>query len=91
MVLYSIQFLHQITTYVRFIRWKQELYSIQFLHQITTLHDRYVEYSALYSIQFLHQITTGLGAASAGQGCIVSNFYIKSQQMVIRPIPTTVV
>ena len=34
----------------------------------------------LYSIQFLHQITTQNLSCSAIESCIVSNFYIKSQQ-----------
>ena len=35
----------------------------------------------LYSIQFLHQITTQLLAHNVSDGCIVSNFYIKSQHL----------
>ena len=33
----------------------------------------------LYSIQFLHQITTLYNDIGYQDGCIVSNFYIKSQ------------
>ena len=39
MVLYSIQFLHQITTMYNDIGYQDVLYSIQFLHQITTLYN----------------------------------------------------
>ena len=35
--------------------------------------------AALYSIQFLHQITTYNTKKIDDEGCIVSNFYIKSQ------------
>ena len=56
--LYSIQFLHQITTGFLVFTTKDLLYSIQFLHQITTLYVPPREPSWLYSIQFLHQITT---------------------------------
>ena len=58
---------------------KLPLYSIQFLHQITTapLDDTHKIW--LYSIQFLHQITTEMRTNSSEFGCIVSNFYIKSQ------------
>ncbi len=56
--LYSIQFLHQITTPIRRRESRAALYSIQFLHQITTGWIVIVTNHALYSIQFLHQITT---------------------------------
>ena len=39
----------------------------------------------LYSIQFLHQITTDRVFMISAECCIVSNFYIKSQQHVDRP------
>ena len=77
--LYSIQFLHQITTCRNFWRRGEQLYSIQFLHQITTRHNVGNCGQLLYSIQFLHQITTITATGSTGDGCIVSNFYIKSQ------------
>ena len=38
----------------------------------------------LYSIQFLHQITTPDGRLAAFRSCIVSNFYIKSQLLVLK-------
>ena len=77
--LYSIQFLHQITTVrIDFIN-ARELYSIQFLHQITTKSITLIARSWLYSIQFLHQITTYTVRLHRFWGCIVSNFYIKSQ------------
>ena len=57
----------------------KQLYSIQFLHQITTDRARADFLGQLYSIQFLHQITTITATGSTGDGCIVSNFYIKSQ------------
>ena len=56
--LYSIQFLHQITTIPVLRVRKLELYSIQFLHQITTTSYLLIVSLQLYSIQFLHQITT---------------------------------
>ena len=57
-MLYSIQFLHQITTgSVRGVLGVM-LYSIQFLHQITTWFCSPCFRFRLYSIQFLHQITT---------------------------------
>ena len=59
--LYSIQFLHQITTPEMRTNSSELLYSIQFLHQITTVPRLTVFLVRLYSIQFLHQITTGLG------------------------------
>ena len=37
----------------------------------------------LYSIQFLHQITTASSFFRRSYGCIVSNFYIKSQPQVL--------
>ena len=55
------------------------LYSIQFLHQITTTNTWSFDANALYSIQFLHQITTSVEEYRHLKGCIVSNFYIKSQ------------
>ena len=58
MLLYSIQFLHQITTSSPYNSSAAELYSIQFLHQITTRFAVTGEMDSLYSIQFLHQITT---------------------------------
>ena len=57
-MLYSIQFLHQITTGLVAQRMELMLYSIQFLHQITTLYNDIGYQDVLYSIQFLHQITT---------------------------------
>ena len=61
--LYSIQFLHQITTSC-LCGWNANmLYSIQFLHQITTPEMRTNSSELLYSIQFLHQITTSAGQA----------------------------
>ena len=78
--LYSIQFLHQITTCRAEHREAWLLYSIQFLHQITTSKSIMIRSHRLYSIQFLHQITTCSREAMANCGCIVSNFYIKSQQ-----------
>ena len=63
--LYSIQFLHQITTLYNDIGYQDVLYSIQFLHQITTGSGEFLESSGLYSIQFLHQITTSQGGNSA--------------------------
>ena len=56
--LYSIQFLHQITTALRRLPVGRLLYSIQFLHQITTVRLTRRLRRRLYSIQFLHQITT---------------------------------
>ena len=56
--LYSIQFLHQITTITGSPGSFDELYSIQFLHQITTIRFGFIDFGWLYSIQFLHQITT---------------------------------
>ena len=58
--LYSIQFLHQITTEQTTSHSNRQLYSIQFLHQITTQLLSHNVDDALYSIQFLHQITTAL-------------------------------
>ena len=58
--LYSIQFLHQITTITGSPGSFDELYSIQFLHQITTIRFGFIDFGWLYSIQFLHQITTFL-------------------------------
>ena len=80
-LLYSIQFLHQITTEIRNHAVRELLYSIQFLHQITTRLSCGNGSSALYSIQFLHQITTRELAIRNLCCCIVSNFYIKSQQL----------
>ena len=80
--LYSIQFLHQITTEHQHVWIEKELYSIQFLHQITTLYNDIGYQDVLYSIQFLHQITTSCSPRMLSSGCIVSNFYIKSQQYV---------
>ena len=57
-VLYSIQFLHQITTFSVITNLIGKLYSIQFLHQITTSRVSTSSVPLLYSIQFLHQITT---------------------------------
>ncbi len=59
------------------------LYSIQFLHQITTCRQEHTEAWLLYSIQFLHQITTENAYNDPSKGCIVSNFYIKSQPQVL--------
>ena len=56
-----------------------KLYSIQFLHQITTASESGRQGGQLYSIQFLHQITTLYNDIGYQDGCIVSNFYIKSQ------------
>ena len=56
--LYSIQFLHQITTDRARADFLGQLYSIQFLHQITTDDGHVGPAYELYSIQFLHQITT---------------------------------
>ena len=83
-MLYSIQFLHQITTNGHAGLGDRGLYSIQFLHQITTeKHVTYID-AELYSIQFLHQITTALLYSGGASGCIVSNFYIKSQPILAR-------
>ena len=57
-----------------------KLYSIQFLHQITTWDRATSARRPLYSIQFLHQITTNVEKQCRLMGCIVSNFYIKSQR-----------
>ena len=81
--LYSIQFLHQITTHIMYMCLVGMLYSIQFLHQITTFWARFFKNGWLYSIQFLHQITTILVLTSLTACCIVSNFYIKSQPQVL--------
>ena len=78
-LLYSIQFLHQITTLYVPPREPSWLYSIQFLHQITTWDRATSARRPLYSIQFLHQITTNVEKQCRLMGCIVSNFYIKSQ------------
>ena len=77
--LYSIQFLHQITTITGSPGSFDELYSIQFLHQITTFLPLFLSAAELYSIQFLHQITTGPLMPNLIASCIVFNFYIKSQ------------
>ena len=58
--LYSIQFLHQITTLLTKYTIEWWLYSIQFLHQITTSDLWKIDGRRLYSIQFLHQITTAI-------------------------------
>ena len=79
-LLYSIQFLHQITTARGGLYAVRALYSIQFLHQITTPAHRGTTRYRLYSIQFLHQITTEPRERNILIGCIVSNFYIKSQR-----------
>ena len=78
-MLYSIQFLHQITTEWRDTSASEVLYSIQFLHQITTPQPKACTCRRLYSIQFLHQITTFNNPDNPVKSCIVSNFYIKSQ------------
>ena len=72
---------------------KLPLYSIQFLHQITTLLTKYTIEWWLYSIQFLHQITTNKYSAYYPFGCIVSNFYIKSQRVLgdCRLVPCCIV
>ena len=79
--LYSIQFLHQITTKMFVSKSFGALYSIQFLHQITTIWHIGILFETLYSIQFLHQITTVPATSLIVDGCIVSNFYIKSQRL----------
>ena len=66
--LYSIQFLHQITTREPGYMIDMLLYSIQFLHQITTGAQLSSNGSQLYSIQFLHQITTVQIGYLFGQG-----------------------
>ena len=89
--LYSIQFLHQITTVDDGQYLADLLYSIQFLHQITTARGGLYAVRALYSIQFLHQITTEMRTNSSEFGCIVSNFYIKSQLRCARIVRNLVV
>ena len=66
--LYSIQFLHQITTPEMRTNSSELLYSIQFLHQITTSAGQAGLLVELYSIQFLHQITTCSRLAIANCG-----------------------
>ena len=80
-LLYSIQFLHQITTGSGGSANGTQLYSIQFLHQITTFLPLFLSAAELYSIQFLHQITTFLRRLFIGNSCIVFNFIDKSQRM----------
>ena len=82
-MLYSIQFLHQITTPEMRTNSSELLYSIQFLHQITTSAGQAGLLVELYSIQFLHQITTSYCEWIFAVCCIVSNFYIKSQLVLV--------
>ena len=100
-MLYSIQFLHQITTALLTLNLivscivsnfyiKSQLHGSpsQILGVVqypisTSNHNRLLFlYKAmkLYSIQFLHQITTFALTSLMPASCIVSNFYIKSQQ-----------
>ena len=79
MQLYSIQFLHQITTVANVLASQCKLYSIQFLHQITT--GRWVQSRSISCIVFNFYIKSQPRNDSVfvRNGCIVFNFYIKSQ------------
>ena len=78
--LYSIQFLHQITTVVCEAMKRGALYSIQFLHQITTEIDFDPNsYCCIVSNFYIKSQRSAL-SWMLPTSCIVSNFYIKSQQ-----------
>ena len=57
------------------------LYLIEILHQTTTSRRRHKRKKALYLIEILHQTTTFSQSISTRNGCILSKFYIKPQQM----------
>ena len=84
LMLYLIEILHQTTTLLRRIQAQPLLYLIEILHQTTTKTDLNGYATQLYLIEILHQTTTCGGQKQRTSGCILSKFYIKPQQEVIR-------
>ena len=81
--LYLIEFLHQTTTGSRAGRGRPWLYLIEFLHQTTTFFLPFHVRFKLYLIEFLHQTTTILSKIWLYLCCILLNFYIKPQLVVL--------
>ena len=77
--LYSIQFLHQITTRGEVHIRTSLLYSIQFLHQITTLLLSGILVCCCIVSNFYIKSQLPPPIILPRPSCIVSNFYIKSQ------------
>ena len=86
-LLYLIEFLHQTTTLSERLPVLDVLYLIEFLHQTTT--DWFIEDAPqqLYLIEFLHQTTTYWDIVRNFYGCILLNFYIKPQLLVLSVRP----
>ena len=82
-MLYSIQFLHQITTENAYNDPSKVLYSIQFLHQITTCWARFFKNGCCIVSNFYIKSQRSGGSANGTYSCIVSNFYIKSQRQFV--------
>ena len=81
--LYSIQFLHQITTSC-LCGWNANmLYSIQFLHQITTRQLAVRDLCCCIVSNFYIKSQLEVALRYRGFCCIVSNFYIKSQPIYL--------
>ena len=77
--LYIFWFLHQTTTWGRFVFDLFWLYIFWFLHQTTTLNIQQNEWSLLYIFWFLHQTTTIGMQTQYRCGCISFDSYIKPQ------------
>ena len=60
------------------------LYLIEILHQTTTVSSFNLAALWLYLIEILHQTTTGEQAREVIQCCILSKFYIKPQQLLLK-------
>ena len=95
MLLYSIQFLHQITTGRLYGRLRAALYSIQFLHQITTTGTTFVDYKGVTPICATKKAMFGeLRKSIRCSFSVLQNKYIKKIPVVevfrdrrVRPCP----
>ena len=94
-LLYSIQFLHQITTNAYSRIDKFELYSIQFLHQITTSGTTLIDYKGITSVCAAKKAMFGeLRKSIRCSFSVLQNKYIKKIPVVevfrdrrVRPCP----
>ena len=77
--LYLILFLHQTTTFIRFIRFIVMLYLILFLHQTTTTTHRWMLYSCCILFCFYIKPQQSPNVIFFHNGCILFCFYIKPQ------------
>ena len=84
MSLYLIEILHQTTTITLYRVFSISLYLIEILHQTTTSSLQRASAPQLYLIEILHQTTTFQHVTRLLLGCILSKFYIKPQQPLLR-------